>query len=188
MDPLTGLRNRRAIEEAAARAVRDAVTLRRPLALVMLDLDRFKALNDTWGHALGDRALQTVGTALLQLAGHGCVARLGGEEFAVLLPGASVEEAGRLAEQIRVAVEGLRLSQGAEIASFTTSVGVSSLHPGETEWTALLHRADVALYRAKREGRNRVVLCEEKPSGAAVASGAPETMWRRFIAGRGPLL
>ena len=165
LDPLTGLHNRRAFEEMGQREVHMASRETTPLTLLMMDLDHFKQLNDTWGHALGDRALRAFGGVLLTVTGSSdAVARLGGEEFAILLPGRSARSAMALAERLRATVEGLRLSEGEELVRFTVSVGLSSLRPGEGSLEAMFHRADRALYQAKREGRNRVVLADSLPS------------------------
>lgn len=179
LDPLTGLHNRRAFEEMAAREVQLAARDSAPLTLLMMDLDHFKQLNDTWGHALGDRALRAFGGVLLTVTGScDAVARLGGEEFAILLPGRSARTALALAERLRATVEGLRLSEGEELVRFTVSVGLSSLRPGETSLEPMFHRADRALYQAKREGRNRVVLADSllspiPPQRATVAELHP---------------
>ena len=161
LDSLTGLHNRRAFEEMIQREVLLAARENTPLTLLMMDLDHFKQLNDTWGHALGDRALRTFGGVLLTVTGtHDAVARLGGEEFAILLPGRSARSALSLAERLRATVEGLRLSEGEELVRFTVSVGLSSLQPGETGFEPMLRRADRALYKVKRSGRNRVLLAD----------------------------
>ena len=139
LDVLTGLRNRRALEEIAAREARRCAAEDIPLALLMMDLDHFKQLNDTWGHGLGDRALRTMGSVLLTVVGDGAVtARMGGEEFAVLLPGSEVDAATEIAERVRVAVEELRLVDGERAARFTVSVGVSVMLPGERTWTEMM--------------------------------------------------
>jgi diguanylate cyclase (GGDEF)-like protein len=161
LDSLTGLHNRRAFEEMIQREVQVAARDNTPLTLLMMDLDHFKQLNDTWGHALGDRALRTFGGVLLTVTGtHDAVARLGGEEFAILLPGRPPRSAVSLAERLRATVEGLRLSEGEELVRFTVSVGLSSLQPGETSFEPMLRRADHALYKVKRSGRNRVLLAD----------------------------
>jgi|HubBroStandDraft_6_1064221.scaffolds.fasta_scaffold57731_2 diguanylate cyclase (GGDEF)-like protein len=158
LDSLTGLHNRRAFEEMIQREVQLAARDNTPLTLLMMDLDHFKQLNDTWGHALGDRALRTFGGVLLTVTGsRDAVARLGGEEFAILLPGRSARSALSLAERLRATVEGLRLSEGEELVRFTVSVGLSSLQAGETGFEPMLRRADRALYKVKRSGRNRVL-------------------------------
>lgn len=161
LDSLTGLHNRRAFEEKIQREVQIAARDNTPLMLLMMDLDHFKQLNDTWGHALGDRALRTFGGVLLTVTGtRDAVARLGGEEFAILLPGRSPRSALSLAERLRATVEGLRLSEGEELVRFTVSVGLSSLLPGEKSFEPMLRRADRALYKVKRSGRNRVLLAD----------------------------
>ena len=163
-DVLTGLLNRRALEEGAAEQLKLAARHNRPCALLLLDLDHFKTLNDTWGHDLGDRALLAAGGLLLrssQNIKHCIVARIGGEEFAMLLPDWGVDAACVLAERLCVDLAALRVSVGHTEVSFTASLGVSALQIGEASWLDMLRRADVALYRAKREGRNRVTLCTE---------------------------
>ncbi len=168
-DVLTGLLNRRAMEEAAGQQLQSAARHKRPCALLMVDLDHFKELNDTWGHDLGDRALIAAGRLLLRIArdNKNCeVARMGGEEFALLLSNASVDVAHAVAWRLCAEVAALRISVGETEVRFTASVGVSALRAGETSWLHMLRRADVALYGAKREGRNRVTLCTE-----AVAKG-----------------
>jgi diguanylate cyclase (GGDEF)-like protein len=161
LDPLTGLRNRRAFEEMAQHEVQLAMREDHPLTLLMMDLDHFKKLNDTWGHAFGDRALRAFGGVLLTVTGSSdAVARLGGEEFAVLLPGRSARSAMAVAERLRATVESLHLSEGEELVRFTVSVGLSSLRRGEETLDAMLRRADRALYEAKRDGRNRVMLAD----------------------------
>ena len=175
LDSLTGLHNRRAFEEMVQREVQIAGRDNTPLTLLMMDLDHFKQLNDTWGHALGDRALRTFGGVLLTVTGSGdAVARLGGEEFAILLPGRSARSAVSLAERLRATVEGLRLSEGDELIRFTVSVGLSSLQPGELGFEPMLRRADRALYKVKRSGRNRVLLSEADTSAIPPARSLPE--------------
>jgi len=162
IDSLTGLRNRRAMEEIALHEVGVSLNTGRSLAMLMMDVDHFKRLNDTWGHSLGDRALRAIGGVLLTVTGaDDRVMRMGGEEFAVLLPAHDMDSAARVAERLRATVEGLRLNENDEIASFTISIGVGVWRDGERGWTDMLRRADVALYRAKREGRNRVVMCSD---------------------------
>lgn len=187
-DALTGLRNRRALEETAAGEVRQSRGQGRGLALLMIDLDRFKALNDTWGHSLGDTALQLVGRALVDVVGdEELVARLGGEEFAVLLPGYGLRPAAELGERLRSRIEELRLHHEGDRIPVTASIGVSLLQPGEPSWSSMLQRADVALYRAKREGRNRVVVCEQVPESPEFQR-EERRAWRRFAGGGTPIL
>ncbi len=168
-DALTGLCNRRAMEEFAADEIRLAEQNKSPLALLMLDLDKFKVLNDTYGHWTGDRALKTLGATMLATVGpRDITARVGGEEFAVLLPGRDLSAAEMLAEQLRRAVEKVRIEEGESTIKMTVSIGVSMRKPGERTWADTLRRADKALYQAKRGGRNRVMVYTER---TAVAEG-----------------
>lgn len=159
-DELTGLHNRRRLMAAM---LRPEVRLH-PHCLLIADLDHFKRINDTYGHVVGDTALRAVGMALSAQARTGeVVARIGGEEFAVLLPDTDVAEAAHTAERLRAAVAGLSLPQlgGRQL---TLSIGVSACegrfcpqHASDEEHRALLmHRADLALYQAKALGRNRI--------------------------------
>jgi diguanylate cyclase (GGDEF)-like protein len=185
IDSLTGLRNRRAMEEIAQHEVGVSLHTGRALAMLMMDVDHFKRLNDTWGHGLGDRALRAIGGVLLTVTGaDDRVMRMGGEEFAVLLPGYDMDSAARVAERLRATVEGLRLSENDEIASFTISIGVGVWREGERGWTDMLRRADVALYRAKREGRNRVVTCADTPAALQPAALAAAASKPAVIEGR----
>ena len=177
MDPLTGLRNRRAMEEVASEEMRLSMRSGEPLSMLVLDVDHFKKLNDTWGHALGDRALRAIGGVLLTVTGADeRVMRMGGEEFAVLLPGSESEAARQVGERLRATVEGLRMSEKNDVMSFTVSIGVGEWKPGDESWMEMLHRADQALYRAKHEGRNCVVVGTmdrgAKVARRAQASGA----------------
>ena len=155
IDPLTGLYNQRYLmRDLAARLAsgRDGA-----LALVMIDVDHFKAVNDRWGHPVGDRALRMVADALrgrVRLADS--VARYGGEEFAVVMPGASLPDAQTAAERLRAAVEAMSfLPDGATPYPLTISLGVATREAGGSA-EQLIAAADRALYEAKRDGRNRV--------------------------------
>lgn len=155
-DHLTGAWSRRAFFGRAERVHAEAVRAGAALSLLIFDVDHFKAINDTHGHAVGDRVLAdlVVRTGTL-LRGDAC-ARLGGEEFAVLLPHTNSDAALRMAEDLRRTLERAAVpGAGGAIVRYTVSVGAASLDPGET-LASLLQRADAALYAAKRGGRNRV--------------------------------
>lgn len=151
-DALTGLANRRTLEQVLAREVSAARLLGRPVSLLMIDLDHFKALNDTYGHQAGDDALRAVAAALRTAARAGdVVARYGGEEFAVVLPDTNPRTAAEVAEQLRGAVTAARA-----ITPLSASIGAAS-SPGSGEAPdELVAAADAALYRSKHLGRNRV--------------------------------
>lgn len=179
-DALTGLTNRRFIEETAEQEIRRARRGRRPLTLLMLDLDHFKRLNDTFGHGVGDRALRSFGRLLQEMLGPSDYgSRLGGEEFAVLLPGRDLESAAFLGERLRRSLEATRITSAEGSVSVTVSVGVSQLATGETDWEPMLRRADKALYQAKREGRNRVVLWSANRDGSAGGERASGDEFRK---------
>lgn len=155
-DVLTGLANRRAFqEEAACRNSRFQDT-GEACSLVMIDIDRFKQVNDVYGHPFGDEVLRTLGATLRdQFRRRDLVTRYGGEEFAVLMPHTEVGEARRLAEAVREAVERTQFEFGDKSLHLTVSLGVAQMLPQET-MPDLLKRADQALYAAKHSGRNRV--------------------------------
>lgn len=154
-DELTGLYNRRYLEETLAREVATAARQNTPLSLILLDIDYFKTINDTYGHAAGDETLRLLGELLVSRTRAGDVAcRYGGEEFVVLLPGATSIDALKRAEEIRVAFEASHVRVRDMEIRTTLSLGIAE-HPGD--WTSgeeLLRNADIALYTAKGEGRN----------------------------------
>lgn len=166
-DGLTGLRNARyfhsRLEEEHARTLRSGV----PLAVLIMDLDHFKAVNDVHGHAAGDEVLINVARTIASITRHGEMgARVGGEEFALLLPGSSGAQAREVGERLREAVEITRTAVpgggGEPMLQVTTSVGIASTAEfPEASMHALYRAADEALYQAKREGRNRTVVAEE---------------------------
>lgn len=159
VDLLTGLGTRRAFTEAAQAEVLRAHRYGEPLALLMFDLDHFKAINDTFGHAVGDAVLAGFGRDLAAgLREVDVMARLGGEEFVALLPRCDPASAEAAAERVRQLAEQRQLQQHGRTIRVTVSVGVALLHPHDADWEALLARADRALYEAKRHGRNRVVV------------------------------
>jgi diguanylate cyclase (GGDEF)-like protein len=156
-DALTGLRNRRKFDAVIDAEWRRAARHKTPLAVLMIDADHFKAYNDSFGHQAGDQVLVSIAICIsdsVRRAGD-CAARYGGEEFAVMLPGLPAMDALRVAEAIRLKVEG---SSGEQSAS-TVSIGVASLTPVPgMDWTGLVNAADKALYAAKANGRNQSVL------------------------------
>jgi diguanylate cyclase (GGDEF)-like protein len=156
VDSLTGMLNRRAFFERADSARQLGTRLRKPVALLMLDIDHFKQLNDGFGHACGDEALKVFAdTARGILREHDVIGRLGGEEFALALPGTTLDGAFDAAERLRVAVLGTPVLACAPDYRMTVSIGVVMIDAGE-ELTAALARADHALYAAKAGGRNRI--------------------------------
>lgn len=158
-DALTGLANRRRLEERLQEEWTHARCTGRPIALAMVDIDHFKLYNDHYGHPTGDDCLQRVAAELTRnLRGTDLVARYGGEEFAVVMPGLDVAAATRAAERLREAVAGLAEPHVLACAGIVTvSIGVASTTPsGDRDPEELLERADMELYRAKRGGRNQV--------------------------------
>jgi diguanylate cyclase (GGDEF)-like protein len=161
-DPLTGLFNRRYMEETLDRELSRAERERRPLSLVLLDIDRFKHFNDTFGHEAGDTVLASLGALLRNASRAGDVAcRYGGEEFVLILPEASLQDARRRAEELREAIRGLRVIHGGRpLEGVRCSMGVAAFPEHGEVGGALLRAADAALYRAKREGRDQVLLAD----------------------------
>lgn len=163
-DALTGLANRRRFDLAAAEEAARCARTGMPFAIVLIDVDHFKRLNDTFGHAAGDRVLQAVSACVAARARRSgeIACRVGGEEFAAVLPGVGAEAALEWAEALRADVAGL----GLECGPVRISAGVVQVFPGEGCAEALA-RADAALYAAKRTGRDRVVLAPSAPPLAA---------------------
>jgi diguanylate cyclase (GGDEF)-like protein len=156
-DSLTGALNRRGLQREAVPVFADACQQEQPVSLICLDIDHFKYVNDAHGHDVGDAVLRIlVATIQPHLRIGDRVARMGGEEFAVLLPGTGQEAALAVAERLRRSVEESSVSLADGALRFTCSFGVAGRRPDETELAPLLTRADHALYEAKRSGRNRV--------------------------------
>lgn len=174
-DPLTGLFNRRFLDEWLERELRRAERDRSSVALLMLDLDHFKRFNDTFGHEGGDAVLREVGKALQEEVRSSDIAcRFGGEELAIVAPATGMGEAIALAERVRRRVEALVvMANGRSFGRITLSVGVSTSSQHEQNAEKLIRAADHALYRAKHGGRNRVVSVEAV-DGAAVAAATGE--------------
>jgi diguanylate cyclase (GGDEF)-like protein len=174
-DPLTGLFNRRFLEESLERECRRAIRASRPLSVMMLDIDHFKRFNDTFGHDAGDAVLREVGAVLRSFfRGEDVACRYGGEEFALVLTDTAAEGALVRASQLREQVRQLSLSfRRQALGPVTISVGIATLPLHASTADALLRVADKALYRAKHEGRDRVVLADtsETTEGALADSG-----------------
>lgn len=156
-DPLTGLYSRRFIDEILAHEAEIASRHNRDLVVVMIDLDRFKAINDRHGHEAGDAVLQAVGHEFTkELRQSDVLARYGGEEFVVMLPETSVAVAAHVCERLRARIEALDIELMPDThVSVTASFGLAEFRAGDDART-MLRRADRALYRAKRDGRNRI--------------------------------
>jgi diguanylate cyclase (GGDEF)-like protein len=173
-DAKTGLLNAAAWERAAAAEVARAVRTRTPLAVALLDLDRFKQINDSYGHLLGDEVLrQIAGTMIRVLRDYDLAGRFGGEEFVMLLPQTRAVDAFRIAERVRAHIAQLPIyasgAAGSERVPVTVSIGVAALDAGShRELTELLAAADAALYRAKASGRDQVQMISTSRGLSAV--------------------
>ncbi len=163
-DSLSGVRNRRSFYESSAPMIRYNRRENKSLAVLMIDIDKFKMINDIYGHAIGDEVIRLMAQkAQDTLRTSDIFGRLGGEEFAAVLPNTSKRGALKVAENIRKEIESTEYQTNKnEKIKFTISVGVAILESSDPDLDTLLHRADLALYDAKRAGRNRVVL--HKPS------------------------
>jgi diguanylate cyclase (GGDEF)-like protein len=156
-DELTGLKNRRYIMEQLEREYQRAIRTGAPLSLAIIDIDHFKKVNDTFGHAFGDAVLKSVARDMREsLRTYDLLARIGGEEFLIASPGSSIEEAAALAERIREKIKGKTISNRNHSISVTVSAGVTSLNGQDAKAESMLARADDALYQAKQGGRDRV--------------------------------
>jgi diguanylate cyclase (GGDEF)-like protein len=165
IDPLTGMLNRNALADRGRELAQQAVVTGEPIGVVVGDLDRFKSINDQHGHAVGDAVLKDAAYRMRKtLRAFDLVYRLGGEEFLVLLPGASIEGAAEIAERLRAAVSEEPIAG----LTITMSLGVSASHGREFDLDAMTAQADVALYEAKRAGRDRVATAGARPVLAAV--------------------
>jgi diguanylate cyclase (GGDEF)-like protein len=166
-DPLTGADNRRKLFEDAARALALCRRHGRPLAAIMLDLDHFKEINDRHGHEVGDTVLQALTVRCRsQLRLEDSFARYGGEEFVVLLPEADASQALALTGRLRSSLASLGVTAPEGLVSFTCSFGVAELAPQDQSFADVLRRADQALYQAKNQGRDRVVIWQPEGSPA----------------------
>jgi len=159
-DALTGLHNRRYMESHLATLAEQAASRRKPLALMMLDIDFFKAINDNYGHDAGDDVLREFAVRIRKsIRGIDLACRYGGEEFVIVMPETDLHVAGMVAERLRrsIAGEPFSVNKGTKRIEVTISIGLSTLERKGESVADVLKRADTALYRAKNDGRNRVV-------------------------------
>lgn len=179
VDALTGVANRRAVIAALDRDVARAIRTREPIALMMVDIDHFKQVNDRYGHPMGDQVLCSVVNVLRErVRSQDLVGRYGGEEFLVVLPDTTIKGAYLLALQLCEAVEAASIVHAGLQIPVTVSIGVygGTLQSGD-HWDMLISAADRALYEAKNRGRNRVEVGEvlRRPTSQAAAASGPET-------------
>ncbi len=160
-DPLTGLANRRCFEDVCGAELARVKRYDGPAALLLLDIDHFKHINDTYGHPVGDDVLRALAVNLRTvLRTTDMAARVGGEEFAVILPATSLPGAQIIAERIRETLGACRVTTDGGVISFTVSLGVTAMTGQDDDLADAMERADRALYRAKHNGRNRVELAD----------------------------
>lgn len=158
-DPLTGLHNRRGYELLFEQELKRAQRLNAPLSVAILDLDRFKNLNDTYGHGAGDQVLKSLAREWSQrLRGPDILGRLGGEEFVVLMPDTAAPEAAEVMERLRRHTESVPRELGVATVAVTVTIGVTDLDAADDSFQDMIARADEALYRGKDQGRNQVVI------------------------------
>jgi diguanylate cyclase (GGDEF)-like protein len=162
-DPLTGVFNRRALEEILSVEHSRSLRNQSPLSVVMLDIDYFKHLNDRYGHSVGDQVLVLIAGILVKnTRDYDSVARFGGEEFIILLPSTQADKAKKVAEKLRAKIEQHNYSvENKQKIEITASFGVTSCDLAEEAWLNVLERCDKALYLAKESGRNKVIVCND---------------------------
>ena len=189
LDDLTLVWNRRGVDEVLQRELERNARQNSSLAVALVDVDHFKQVNDRYGHPTGDAVLREVSQRLRGgIRPYDAVGRYGGEEFLVVLPGASAEEAAVVGNRIREGVQGRPVQVERETVSVTVSVGVAAASDGDEEAGSLVARADSALYRSKDEGRNRVSIAPEndvQPAttpGSGGARGRPAGSWSAIAA------
>ncbi len=160
-DSLTGLSNRRHFLEKLSEEISRAQRYGRPCAVAMVDADHFKSVNDTYGHEVGDRVLKQLSKLMSdEIRDVDCVGRLGGEEFAILLPETNVEGGKIFCERLLQRIRDAEIDLGETILRYTVSVGLTEVCKGELKTDVILNRADEALYVAKESGRDRVAIHE----------------------------
>ncbi|HZT63957.1 MAG TPA: sensor domain-containing diguanylate cyclase, partial [Burkholderiales bacterium] len=170
-DPLTNLFNRRQLEESLHREVLRARRIGAPVGVMAIDVDHFKRVNDTLGHEVGDSALRAIAEELSSCVREEDIAcRAGGEEFVIILPGTGKTALRSRAEAVRKTIEQASIAAGEGTLKLTVSIGLASFPSYGDSGPAVLRAADVALYKAKAAGRNRVIMCT--PSSVRTASAA----------------
>lgn len=162
-DSLSGVRNRRSFYESCGPMIKFNRRENKNLAVLMIDIDRFKMINDIYGHGIGDDVIKMMAKRTEEtLRKSDIFGRLGGEEFAAVLPNTSQRGALKAAQNIRREMENLEVkTPNGEKIKFTVSIGVAQLRSDDPDLETILHRADLALYEAKRAGRNKVILCPD---------------------------
>jgi two-component system cell cycle response regulator len=174
-DSLTGLYNRRYLEAHLGTLMQRVLRGGRPFALLVIDIDHFKQVNDDYGHPAGDEVLRELSSRLVHsVRNFDLVARMGGEEFVVIMPDASNEVMAAVAERLcqRIARQPFAISEPTREIEVTVSIGCAAASSEDERPEALMKRADEALYRAKRAGRNRVEIAEAPPTGTPTAASA----------------
>ncbi|HQR74468.1 MAG TPA: GGDEF domain-containing protein, partial [Sulfurovum sp.] len=180
-DYLTGIMNKRMFSELSKRYFKTAQRDGFKLTLFVLDLDHFKNINDTYGHQAGDKLLKYfVQTVENTLRASDIFARIGGEEFAILVSKMHKDDALIFAEKIRNTIEGLMIEYEGHYLSVTTSIGISQSHKTDNEFDDILFRADMALYKAKNEGRNRISCIRAKDSVLKYPKADEENTYLHF--------
>ena len=168
LDALTGLNNRRQFELRLRQEIATAKRQRAPLCAIMMDIDHFKSVNDTYGHAVGDVTLKHVAKIIQkEIREYDIPSRYGGEEFSIILPYTEIKEAEKVAERLRASIEKSKINikefdiEGVEEISVTISLGINSFDEKLEDPSMLYKNADKALYLAKETGRNKVVVYKE---------------------------
>lgn len=170
-DPLTGIANRRAFMDAARAEIARVERTSSPATVLMLDIDHFKVINDRYGHELGDALLVAFSQRIqAALRPYDLFARFGGEEFVILLPNTTVNDAASLADRLRRVIGDASFLLNGQTVTMTMSVGVAAVSPGNAPLDCALRRADAAMYAAKKRGRNRVEV--DAPGGDAATACA----------------
>jgi diguanylate cyclase (GGDEF)-like protein len=182
---LTGLYNRRYLEEVLEREVRRAARAEHSLGVLMIDLDHFKTFNDTYGHDAGDAVLRETGMSLSRgIRAEDFVCRFGGEEFVVILPTANLEAACARAERLRLKMKELVvMHQGKSMGMLTVSIGVAVFPEHGLSPKELMAAADAALYEAKRSGRDQVVAATLRSAEDFTVPGAATSVPQKSLAG-----